>query len=138
MRTCRLIILPLLMMFFLAGIGGAGLSTGDSATAFAAEQSPCPPDKALCAKMIRAGQEYCERGKYKEAKEAFRRAVQADPHSARAWHFYDICFIYSYATELRNRPAPPQGATTADPSKSSKAPVTPTPTPKPEEDDEGC
>ncbi len=136
MRTCKLIILFLLMMFFLAGFGSTGLFTQETATAVAGDKSQCPPDKALCAKMIRAGQEYCERGKYKEAKEAFRRAVQADPHSARAWHFYDICFIYSYATELRNKPAPSPGATTSDPSKGPTAPVTPTV--EPEEDDEGC
>lgn len=135
MRTCKLIILFLLMMFFLAGFGSTGRFTGETATAIAGDKSPCPPDKALCAKMIRAGQEYCERGKYKEARESFRRAIQADPHSARAWHFYDICFIYSYATELRNRPAPPPGATTSDVSKGT-APVTPAA--EPEDDDEGC
>jgi Tfp pilus assembly protein PilF len=136
MKDFRLVILVLLMIFFLAGFGSTALFTQETATAIAGDKSPCPPDKALCAKMIRAGQEYCERGKYKEAKEAFRRAVQADPHSARAWHFYDICFIYSYAIELRNRPAPPPEATTSDPSKGTTAPVTPTA--EPEADDEGC
>jgi Tfp pilus assembly protein PilF len=136
MKSFGLAILILLTMIFLAAFGATGLFTGETATAIAGDKSPCIPDKALCAKMIRAGQEYCERGKYKEAKEAFRRAVQADPHSARAWHYYDICFIYSYAIELRNRPAPPPEATTSDPSKGTKAPVTPTA--EPEEDDEGC
>jgi len=136
MKSFRLVILISLTMFFLAGFEATGLFTQETATAIAGDKSQCPPDKALCAKMIRAGQEYCERGKYKEAKEAFRRAVQADPHSARAWHFYDICFIYSYATELRNKPAPSPGATTSDPLKDTTAPVTPKA--EPEEDDEGC
>jgi Tfp pilus assembly protein PilF len=134
----NLVLVPLVLLTILSfGVfEETGLFTGETATAIAGDKSKCPPDKALCAKMIRAGQEYCERGKYKEAKEAFRRAVQADPHSARAWHFYDICFIYSYATELRNRPAPPPQATTSDPSKGTTAPVTPMA--EPEEDDEGC
>jgi tetratricopeptide (TPR) repeat protein len=136
MKSFSLFVFILLTMFFLAGFGATGLFTNETATAIAGDKTQCPPDKALCAKMIRAGQEYCERGKYKEAKEAFRRAVQADPHSARAWHFYDICFIYSYAIELRSRPAPPPEATTSAPAKGTTAPVTPTA--EPEEDDEGC
>ena len=135
MKSFRLAILISLTMFFLAGFEATGLFTQQTATAIAGDKTNCPPDKALCAKMIRAGQEYCERGKYKEAKEAFRRAVQADPHSARAWHFYDICFIYSYASELRNRRAPSPEATTTDVTKGAP-PVTPKA--EPEEDDEGC
>ena len=136
MRTCKLIILSLLLIFPLVGFGAAGPFTGETATAIAGDKTQCPPDKALCAKMIRAGQEYCERGKYKEAKEAFRRAVQADPHSARAWHFYDICFIYSYAIELKSRPAPSPEATTSDSSKAGTIPEKPVV--ETEEDDEGC
>ena len=134
----NLVLVPLVLLTILSfGVfEETGLFTGETSTAIAGDKFPCPPDKTLCAKMIRAGQEYCERGKYKEAKEAFRRAVQADPHSARAWHFYDICFIYSYAIELKNRPAPPPGAKTSDPSKVTEKPVTPVA--EPEDDDEGC
>jgi len=91
-------------------------------------------DKALCAKMIQAGQELCERGRHEEAREAFRKAIQADPYSARAWHFYDICFVFSWALELKNRPAPPPGATTSDVTKGAPA----APVPKPKDKDEGC
>jgi hypothetical protein len=136
MKNFMLVPLLFLTILFLVGFEATGLFTGEIATAIAGDKTQCPPDKALCAKMIRAGQEYCERGKYKEAKEAFRRAVQADPYSARAWHFYDICFIYSYAVELRNRPAPPPEATTSDSSKAETAPVKPAA--EMEEDDEGC
>ncbi|MBW2615818.1 MAG: hypothetical protein JRD02_06560 [Deltaproteobacteria bacterium] len=92
-------------------------------------------DKALCAKMVRSGQELCERGRHKEAREAFRKAIQANPYSARAWHFYDICFVFSWALELKNRPAPPPEATTSD--VKGATPAAPVPKPE-EEDDEGC
>ena len=136
MKNLVLVSFILLIILFFTGFGTTGLFTGESATAIAGDKTQCPPDKALCAKMIRAGQEYCERGKYKEAKEAFRRAVQADPHSARAWHFYDICFIYSYAIELKSRPAPSPEATTSDSSKAGTIPEKPVV--ETEEDDEGC
>ena len=93
-------------------------------------------DKALCVKMILAGHELHERGRHKEAMKAFRKAVQADPYSARAWHFYDICFVNAWALELRSRPAPPPEATTSDVTKGA-TPATPEPKPE-EDDDEGC
>lgn len=53
----------------------------------------CPPDKELCAQMIRQGKEAYWRGKYVEAKAYFRRAIQADPESERAWQAYDLSAI---------------------------------------------
>ena len=55
------------------------------------------PDKALCAKMLRFGKESYQRGKYLDAKEYFRKAVQADPKSEVAWHFYDLASIFALA-----------------------------------------
>jgi tetratricopeptide (TPR) repeat protein len=53
----------------------------------------CPPDKELCAQMIRQGKEAYWRGKYVEAKAYFRRAIQADPESEQAWQAYDLSAI---------------------------------------------
>ncbi len=102
-----------------------------------AEKPICPRDPSRCALMIRAGQEYRERGKYKEAKEAFRQAVQADPQSAKAWHFYDTCVVWAIAKELEKQPSPPAGATTSDRHKEATTGSKPTPPPD-QNDDEGC
>ena len=140
MKTCRSIILFLLVLFLFGALGAMGQFKGEIPLAIAGEQDPCIPDKELCARMIRAGQEFCERGKYKEAKEHFRRAVQADPYSAKAWHFYNTCFIFSWAAELKKKPVPPLGATTSDPTKGTTK-TTPAPPPATEsekEEEEGC
>jgi len=114
--------------------GGAG----EEATPIITAKKPtCPRDPSRCALMIRAGQEYYERGKYKEAKEAFRQAVQADPQSAKAWHFYDTCVVWTLAKELEKQPAPPPGATTSDTSKDATTGSKPDPPPS-QVDDEGC
>ncbi|MBW1798392.1 MAG: hypothetical protein JRJ21_08320 [Deltaproteobacteria bacterium] len=47
-------------------------------------------DKALCAKMVRSGQELCERGRHKEAREAFRKAIQANPGLAFLRHLLRV------------------------------------------------
>jgi hypothetical protein len=55
------------------------------------------PDKALCAKMLRFGEEAYSRGKYLDAKEYFRKAIQADPTSQKAWGYYDLSIIFALA-----------------------------------------
>lgn len=105
------------------------------------------PDKALCAKMLRFGKESYLRGKYLDAKEFFRKAVQADPSSQTAWRYYDLATIFALAEKVEKNAdliapdvsvrgeAAPQ-ATTSPP---------PAPKPAPAEktefkivDDEGC
>ena len=54
-------------------------------------------DKALCAKMLRFGEEAYSRGKYLDAKEYFRKAIQADPTSQKAWGYYDLTTIFALA-----------------------------------------
>ena len=68
-------------------------------TTHATAQGPenCPPDKELCAKMIRFGTEAYARGKYLDAKEYFRKAVKADPASIKAWRYYDQSVIFGLA-----------------------------------------
>ncbi|MDH4206790.1 MAG: hypothetical protein OEV45_14810 [Desulfobacteraceae bacterium] len=60
----------------------------------------CPPDKELCAKMIRFGMEAYARGKYLDAKEYFRKAVKADPTSIKAWRYYDQAVIFGLAEKV--------------------------------------
>ncbi len=60
----------------------------------------CPPDKELCAKMLRFGKQSYERGKYLDAKEYFRKAVTADPTSITAWRYYDQAVIFGLAEKV--------------------------------------
>ena len=73
-----------------------------TASSYTLAQGPenCPPDKALCAKMLRFGQEAYARGKYLDAKEYFRKAVQADSTSLVAWRFYDQSVIFGLAEKV--------------------------------------
>lgn len=58
------------------------------------------PDKELCARMIRFGNEAYARGKYLDAKEYFRKAVKADPTSITAWRYYDQAVIFGLAEKV--------------------------------------
>ena len=113
-----------------------------------------PREKALCSKMIRFGKEALMRKRYEEAREYFRKAIQADPDSEKAWRLYDQAVISSLAYKLEmgfmphsspNEPArksspgsaPSTTTSTAVPSVSTAQP----PTPEPGfviEEDEGC
>jgi len=55
------------------------------------------PDKALCAKMLNFGKQAYERGRYLDAKEYFRKAVQADSTSTVAWRYYDLATVFALA-----------------------------------------
>jgi len=66
----------------------------------AQDQANCPPDKELCARMIRFGTEAYARGKYLDAKEYFRKAVKADPTSLKAWRYYDQAVIFGLAEKV--------------------------------------
>jgi len=63
------------------------------------EAQVCPPDKELCAEMIRKGKEAYWRGKYQQAKAFFRRAIKADAASERAWQAYDLSVIHAMANK---------------------------------------
>jgi len=105
-------------------------------------------DKDLCAKMLRFGKQAYERGRYLDAKEYFRKAVQADPHSLTAWRYYDMAAVFALAEKVEKNTglvAPdvsvrgeqaPQAAPMPPPARPQPAP------PKEEEfvivDDEGC
>ena len=67
---------------------------------FSQDPTNCPPDKELCAKMLRYGKQSYERGKYLDAKEYFRKAVTADPTSLTAWRYYDQAVIFGLAEKV--------------------------------------
>jgi hypothetical protein len=73
-----------------------------AASTYTVAQGPpsCPPDKALCAQMLRFGKEAYARGKYLDAKEYFRKAVKADPTSLTAWRYYDQTVIFGLAEKV--------------------------------------
>ena len=73
----------------------------------AQDASVCQPDKALCARMIRFGQEAYARGKYLDAKEYFRKAVKADPTSLKApkMGLYNRKIGFAHDRKPYNRPS---------------------------------
>lgn len=120
--------------------------------ALAEGQAPCV-DKEQCERMIRFGQESYARGKYLDAKEFFRKAVQADPASVKAWRYYDQTVIFGLAEKVeqdaeltfpsasRRTEGPLEDGGGASPPPPPPKPVMPAP-PKPGEfrilHDEGC
>ncbi|MFO7554747.1 MAG: hypothetical protein R6W88_06050 [Desulfobacterales bacterium] len=112
----------------------------------------CPPDKDLCARMIRFGMESYARGKYLDAKEYFRKAVKADPTSIQAWRYYDQAVIFGLAEKVEKNAdlvlpdisTRQESGVSTSPAPSASTPV-PEPPAKEEEkiefkiiDDEGC
>jgi hypothetical protein len=107
------------------------------------------PDKALCAKMLRFGKEAYQRAKYLDAKEYFRKAVQADPTSLVAWRYYDQALIFALAEKVEKDASLVLPDVSSRQELSTGAPPTPpslpsesAPAPKDTEfrivDDEGC
>ena len=123
-----------------------------AASTYTMAQGPqnCPPDKALCAKMIRFGKEAYARGKYLDAKEYFRKAVKADPTSLTAWRYYDQTVIFGLAEKVEKNAnlVLPDISTRQEPGVGLPPAVSPVPpaaaTDKPEKsefkiiEDEGC
>ena len=112
----------------------------------AEESSRKGPDKAFCAKMIRHGQEAYQRGKYLDAKEHFRKAVQADPSSVCAWAYYDQAVIFALAEKVEKDANLTMPGTSTRSEQQAAAPTAKTPPPpKPKKkpafvvvEDEGC
>ena len=113
----------------------------------AEESSKKGPEKAFCSKMIRYGQEAYQRGKYLDAKEYFRKAIQADSSSVAAWAYYDQALIFALAEKVEkdaNLVMPDMSTRTEQP---AVAPTKIPPPPKPKAkkkpafvivEDEGC
>jgi tetratricopeptide (TPR) repeat protein len=106
------------------------------------------PDKALCAKMLQFGKQAYMRGKYLDAKEYFRKAVQADPNSPVAWRYYDLATVFALAEKVEKNTAliAPGVSTRAEPVPGeTPPPVAPPPKKAPAKEqqfkimeDEGC
>lgn len=116
----------------------------------AQESSTCPPDKELCARMLRFGEEAYARGKYLDAKEYFRKAVKADPSSLKAWRYYDQAVIFGLAEKVeKNANLVLPDVSSRQETSSGLSPAAPPEPPKPAKgqekeggfkiiDDEGC
>jgi len=130
-RTTSLVLCVLLFLVLVISVPGE---------AMAQEQTRFIPDKALCAKMLRYGKEAYSRGRYLDAKEYFRKAVQADPDSQVAWRYYDQAVIFALAEKVEKN----AGLVLPDVSKrqevgssSQQAPTPPPSQEKPEGNDSG-
>ncbi len=55
----------------------------------------------LSAQKLRYGVEAFNRSQFRQAKGYFREAVQADPSSAKAWSYYDLCVMYDVADQVK-------------------------------------
>ncbi len=100
--------------------------------------------------MLRFGKEAYARGKYLDAKEYFRKAVQADSTSLTAWRYYDQTVIFGLAEKVEKNAdlVLPDVSTRQEPGVGLPPAVSPVPpeatTGKPEEngfkivEDEGC
>ena len=104
-------------------------------------------DQALCAKMLAFGKQAYTRGKYLDAKGYFRRAVMADPTSAKAWSYYDLAAVFALAEKVeQNADLIAPGTSARGEEVSSETPPPPLPAaPEKKEkpkfkivDDEGC
>jgi len=105
------------------------------------------PDKALCAEMIRFGTQSYQRGKFLDAKEYFRKAVQADPGSDVAWKHYDLSVISALAEKVNKDTGliAPDVSIQGQAATGSAPPPPPAPKPVPKKkpkfiivEDEGC
>lgn len=115
---------------------------------WAEQPSGQSPDKALCAKMIQHGQQAYQRGKYLDAKEYFRKAIQADPKSMAAWAHYDQAVIFALAEKVEknaNLVMPDVSTRPAQQGPAVQAPPPPPPKPAAKKkpafrivEDEGC
>jgi hypothetical protein len=123
------------VLFAMLGTG-VWMNTGFTQQTGSGEKLYSNPDR--CALMIRKGKESFARSRYIEAKEFFRRAVQADPSSVEAWSYYDLAAIYTVAEQFKNHgrivtstAPPPEETRVLD----SETPVT-LPEPSPEKSTE--
>jgi hypothetical protein len=95
--TVRKIFVLGLAIFLFSGWGLEGANAQTSRTG-----QPFQADPELCALMLRKGKESFSRTKYNEAKDFFRKAVQADPTSQKAWSYYDLSLFYTVGEQYKN------------------------------------
>ena len=94
--------------------GGFGLERASAQTSGSGQALQVDPERS--ALMLRKGQEFFSRAKFNEAKDFFRKAVQADPTSQKAWSYYDLSLFYTVGEQYKNHgrivlsSAPPTGS----------------------------
>ena len=127
------------------GLLSCGIFLGREASA--QDTKAVGPDKALCAEMIRFGTQAYQRGKFLDAKEYFRKAVQADPSSNAAWTHYDLSVISALAEKINKNTGliAPDVSIKGQAAAGSAPPPPPPPQPAPKKkpqfkivEDEGC
>jgi tetratricopeptide (TPR) repeat protein len=91
-----LLVLVTGLTIFWGGLTLPAYSQGTSA----GQAFPVDPDGS--ALMLRKGKESFSRARYGEAREYFRKAIQADPHSQKAWSYYDLAQLYTVAEQFKN------------------------------------
>jgi outer membrane biosynthesis protein TonB len=121
MKMKSLLALVTGLTLFWGGLTLPAYSQGSSA----GQAFPVDPDGS--ALMLRKGKESFSRARYGEAREYFRKAIQADPHSQKAWSYYDLAQLYTVAEQFKNHgrivasTAPPPEQT-AEPAPAPPAP----------------
>lgn len=113
-------------------LGGLGVERTYAQSAQSGQAYTVDPE--LCALMLRKGKEAFSRARYGEARDFFRKAVQADPTSQKAWSNYDLAQLYAVAEQFKNHgriiastAPPPEQAAEMTPAQA--APVAPIPAP---------
>ncbi len=65
------------------------------------------PDTPGVFESIKLGDEYSSQGRFKEAEDAFQKAIELDPNSALSYHELGMCYVkqerYDEATEMFNK-----------------------------------
>ena len=92
----KLFILGLAIFLF----SGWGLEWANAQTSGAGQAIQVDPERS--AMLVRKGQESFSRSKFNEAKDFFRKAVQADPTSQKAWSYYDLSLFYTVGEQYKN------------------------------------
>ena len=92
----KLFILGLAILLF----SGWGLEWANAQTSGAGQAIQVDPERS--AMLVRKGQESFSRSKFNEAKDFFRKAVQADPTSQKAWSYYDLSLFYTVGEQYKN------------------------------------
>ena len=64
------------------------------------QAEPTDQDREYCASMIRFGKEAFQRGRYLDAKQFFRQAIEADRTNSKAWLYYDRTVIFALAEKV--------------------------------------
>ena len=57
--------------------------------------------KEFSSRMVRAGKEFFDRGKFLDARTFFKKAIKADVNNENAWRWYNITLSYALAEQSK-------------------------------------